>query len=226
MKSDTQEGYKKSETLKNMYEVIPGVLEHDWHAIEKRLSTISTFAKSAHIDFIDGTFADNKTYLDPAPFKRYASKLLLEAHLMVVNPIQYVDPLAKAGFRRFIGHVERMPSQGDFIDRAKKHGEAGLALDGPTSINSLHLGLDYLDCLLIFTANHVGESGQTFDPQRLDRVQELRTQTSIPIEVDGGINDKTIFEAKKAGATRFVSTGFISFSKDPSAAYNNLVSRI
>lgn len=209
-----------------MYEVVPGVLESDWHSIEKRLSTIATFAKSAHIDFIDGTFASHKTYLDPSPFRRYSSKLFLEAHLMVANPIEYIDPLAKAGFQRFIGHIERMPSQGDFVERARKFGEAGLALDGPTGLDNIHLGLSYLDCILIFTAEHVGTSGQEFNPERLEKVKELRNQTSIPIEVDGGINDKTIFEARKAGATRFVSTGFISFSKNPSSAYETLVSRI
>jgi ribulose-phosphate 3-epimerase len=209
-----------------MYEVVPGVLEKDWHAIEKRLSTISQFANSAHIDFIDGKFADNKTYLDPAPFKRYSSKLDLEAHLMVVNPIQYIQPLAKAGFKRFIGHIERMPSQGDFVSLAKKYGEVGLALDGPTPLDQLHIHIGELDNILIFTASHVGESGQTFDLARLDRVKELRKQSDISIEVDGGINDKTIYEAKRAGANRFVSTGYISFSKDPKSSYQNLVARI
>lgn len=208
-----------------MYEVIPGVLEKDWHAIEKRLSTISRFANSAHIDFIDAGFG-NQTYLESFPFKRYSSKLHLEAHLMVINTIEYIEPLAKVGFRRFLGHIERMPSQSDFVKRAKYHGEAGLALDGPTSLDQIRIPINDLDCILIFTAEHVGQSGQLFNPQRLERVKEIRQQYKIPIEVDGGINDKTILEAKKAGATRFVSTGFISFSKDPSSSYLDLCDRI
>lgn len=194
-------------------ELIPGVLEKDWHSIEKRLSTISTFSKFAHIDFIDGKFTENRTYLDPSPFKRYSTKLFLEAHLMVVNPQEYIVPLARAGFKRFIGHIERMPSQSDFVKEAKMWGEAGLALDGPTDLDKLHIQPDELDCVLIFTADHVGSSGQEFDSSRLEKIKKLREQFDISIEVDGGINKDTILKAKNAGATRFVSTGFLFHQK-------------
>ncbi len=207
-------------------EIIPGVLERDWHTIEKRLSTISTFSKFAHIDFIDGKFTDAKTYLDPAPFKRYSKKLFLEAHLMVVNPQEYIEPLARAGFKRFIGHVERMPSQSDFVKHARKWGEVGLALDGPTDLDNLHIQPNELDCILIFTADHVGSSGQEFDSSRLEKIKKLREQFNISIEVDGGINKDTILKAKNAGATRFVSTGFLFSSKDPAFQYKTLLSRI
>jgi len=207
-------------------EIIPGVLEKDWHIIEKRLSTISTFSKIAHIDFIDGKFTDTKTYLDPAPFKRYSKKLFLEAHLMVVNPQEYIEPLARAGFKRFIGHIERMPSQSDFVKNAKKWGEVGLALDGPTDLDNLHIQPNELDCILIFTAGHVGSSGQEFDFSRLEKIKKLREQFNISIEVDGGINKDTILKAKNAGATRFVSTGFLFSSKDPAFQYKTLLSRI
>ena len=207
-------------------ELIPGVLEKDWHSIEKRLSTISTFSKFAHIDFIDGKFTENKTYLDPSPFKRYSTKLFLEAHLMVVNPQEYIVPLARAGFKRFIGHIERMPSQSDFVKEAKMWGEAGLALDGPTDLDKLHIQPDELDCVLIFTADHVGSSVQEFDSSRLEKIKNLREQFDISIEVDGGINKDTILKAKNAGATRFVSTGFLFSSKDPAFQYRTLLSRI
>lgn len=207
-------------------EIIPGVLEKDWRSIEKRLSTISTFSKFAHIDFIDGKFTENKTYLDPAPFKRYSKKLFLEAHLMVVNPQEYIEPLARAGFKRFIGHVERMPSQSDFVKHARKWGEVGLALDGPTDLDNLHIQPNELDCILIFTADHVGSSGQEFDFSRLEKIKKLREQFNISIEVDGGINKDTILKAKNAGATRFVSTGFLFSSKDPAFQYKTLLSRI
>ncbi|OGH18373.1 MAG: hypothetical protein A2868_02180 [Candidatus Levybacteria bacterium RIFCSPHIGHO2_01_FULL_40_15b] len=203
-------------------QIIPGILEKDWQSIESKLEQIKTFTNTAHIDIIDGKFVNNKTFLDPEPFKKYAAELFLELHMMVVDPIELVEQWAAAGFKRFLGHVEHMTSQKEFVEQVKQYGAVGLALDGPTHVSQIKIPFEQLDTILIYTSNRVGFSGPPMMDDQLDKVRHLRSLTNIPIEVDGGINDKTIIRAKDAGATRFVSTSFLWNSENPSEQYNKL----
>ena len=115
-----------------------------------------------------------------------------------------------------------MSSQKEFVEEAKKYGEAGLALDGPTHISQIKVPFEQLDSILVYASNKVGFSGQPIMEDRLDKVRHLRRLTNIPIEVDGGINNKTIIRSKDAGATRFVSTSFIWHSENPSEQFKKL----
>lgn len=198
-----------------MNQIIPGILEKDWNSIETKLNQILTFTNVAHIDIIDGKFVDNKTFLDPTPFKNYADRIFLEVHMMVEEPAEYIGAFAGAGFRRFIGHVEKMSDQQEFVDLAKKFGEVALALDGPTHIQHIKIPFEDLNSILIYTSHKVGFSGPPLMDDRLDKVRHLKKLTNIPIEVDGGINDRTIVRAHAAGASRFVATSFIWNSEKP-----------
>ncbi len=204
-----------------MFEVIPGILEKEWVEIQRKIELVKNFAKTIHIDIIDGKLAPNITFLDPKPFSKYSnpstgSGLFFEAHLMVENPIEYLKPFADAGFRRFLGHVEKMSDQAEFVAQAQLLGEVGLAIDGPTSLDVIGVPYRDLDCILVMTIK-AGGSGQAFVPEYLEKVRTLRQAQGqfLQIEVDGGINDKTISQAKNARANRFVSTSFL-FKKDSS----------
>lgn len=207
-------------------QIIPGILEQDWPAIESKLKQIITFANTVHVDIIDGKFVNNKTFLDPAPFKKYSNELLLELHMMVQEPINLLQEWGKAGFKRFLGHVDHMSSQKDFVSQAKKFGEAGLALDGPTHISAIKVPFEELDAILIYTSNQVGFSGPPMMEERLYKIRHLRKLTNIPIEADGGVNNQTIIRAKEAGASRFVATSNIWNSENPQEQYNKLRSLI
>lgn len=203
-----------------MLEVIPGILEKDWEGVEEKIRLLSPFAKILHIDIIDGKFAPNTTFLDPSPFARYASDFLLELHMMVDNPVDYIDEWVEVGFRRMLGHIEGMEDIEEFKSRCKELGvEAGLVIDGPTAVDEV---LDYiddsLDAILVMTIK-AGFSGQAFLPEHLEKVKALRSQTSLPIEVDGGVSIETIKLAKEAGATRFACTSAIFGQPDPHKAY-------
>lgn len=209
-------------------EIIPGILEKEWSAIERKIELVKPFAQVIHIDILDGKFAENKTFLDPAPFKKYSSDILFELHMMVDDPIQYLQLYADAGFKRFLGHVEHMRDISEFVAKAQLLGEVGLAIDGPTSLEDAHVPYEDLDCLLFMTIQ-AGFSGQTFTKKHLEKVKKARTGgykndelKVFPIEVDGGINDKTIVLAKKAGATRFISTSFLFGGDDPKTQYEIL----
>ncbi|MGH7246364.1 MAG: hypothetical protein ACREGI_05545 [Candidatus Levyibacteriota bacterium] len=204
------------------HEVIPGILEKEWDVIEKKITLLKPFAKSIHIDLLDGKFAPNTTWLDPQAFTPFAKDFLLELHMMVENPLEYLKPFADAGFKRFIGQVEHMEDMEEFIAQGQLLGEVGLAIDSPTNPEVITVPLDDLDVVFVMTVK-AGFSNQSFLPEMLKKVSYFREKSqSIPIEVDGGINDQTILAAKQAGATRFVSTGFLFNSDDPKAQYEKL----
>lgn len=204
-----------------MYEVIPGILEKDWSKIEKKIELVRPFAKTIHIDIIDGKFAPNTTFLDPKPFERYSKEIFFELHLMVEEPIDYLKPWAEAGFRRFLGHVEKMSNQAEFVAQGQMLGEVGLALDGPTPVDAINVPLDDLDAILVMTIK-AGLSGQEFMSEHLEKVKMFHKKTWVPIGVDGGINDKTISESSESGATRFATTSFLFKNKNPQDQYNTL----
>lgn len=204
-----------------MNRVIPAILEKDWQAIERKIEIVKNFSNTVHIDFIDGIFSQNKTFMDFAPFVKYSKELNFEAHLMTDNPIQYIEGLASAGFRKFLGHVEKMPDIDDFIAQGQILGEVGLAIDGPSAIESLNINFEDLDAVLVMGIN-AGFSGQEFLTATLDKIKKLREKTIIPIEVDGGINEQTIVAAKIAGANRFAITSYLFNNPDPKAAFEKL----
>ncbi len=204
------------------HEVIPGILEKEWIEIEKKLESAKTFAKSVHIDILDGKFAENSTFIDPKPFAKYAKDLFLEVHMMVDNPVQYVKPFAEAGFQRFIGHVEKMPDTNEFIAFAQLYGEVGLGVDGPSDLKVLDgVNFDDIDSVTVMMIK-AGFSGQAFMEEYLEKIKKLRAKTQIPIEVDGGIKDTTILFAKNAGANRFVATSYVWSNADPRVSFENL----
>lgn len=201
-----------------MFEITPspGTENKDFSEIEKKILAIKSFARTIHIDVIDGKFADNTTFSDPAPFAKYSKDVLLEVHLMVEDPIKYLKPFAASGFQRFIGQIEKMKDQAEFVAEAQLLGGVGLAIDKQTPVEAIKVSYEDLDTVLVMTIQ-AGFSGQKFEEGLLGKVRQLAQLTTIPIEVDGGINDKTIKLAKAAGASRFVATSFL-FGTDKSPA--------
>jgi ribulose-phosphate 3-epimerase len=205
-----------------MSAIIPGILEQEWSAIEKKLELIRPFAQEVHIDLIDGVMAENRSFMDPEPFRRYAEDFTLEVHLMVDDPLQYVEPFAAAGFTRFIGHVELMPNQVEFVAEAEQYGVACLALDARTPMSEVHVPYADLDMLLIMTVN-AGFSGQLLLPQSLEKVKHaVRKHPELLIGVDGGITWDSLMSAYAAGARRFVATSAIFAEPDPHRSYEQL----
>ena len=204
-----------------MHKVIPGILEKDWLEIEKKIEIAKEFTNTIHIDIIDGIFADNITFMDPKPFSKYSKDFNLEVHLMVDNPLQYLEGFANAGFKRFIGHIEKMENLEEFVAKGQMLGEVGLALDIQTPVDSINVSFDDLDLILLMGVK-AGKSGQEFVPDVLAKIASIREKNSIPIEVDGGINDKTIIDIKNAGADEFVVTSALFSNQNPKVAYETL----
>jgi len=210
-----------------MCNIIPGILEKDWESIETKINQVKDFSKVIHIDIIDGKFAENQTFLDPKPFAKYTKDYLFELHMMVEEPVNYLKPFADAGFKRFLGHVEKMSDQAEFVAEGQILGEVGLAIDGPTSVDAIKVSLEDIDVILIMTIK-AGFSGQEFIEEHLRKIEMLKKRfieenvLRIPVlEVDGGINERTISSARDKGALRFVSTSYV-FRDSPYEQFKKL----
>lgn len=195
-----------------------------FHRLEKFLPAGST----VHLDVCDAQFTANRTWGDPATWKSLVSHLKvkdlqLEAHLMVQNPEEVVEPWLRAGARRVIVHVEAM-TDGASIRRACEGYEAQpmLALNPETSVERLK---SYLRVWTAFQtlAVHPGLAGQRFLPIVLEKIKFIRAASPHAIiEVDGGINLEMAMLVKAHGADTIISASYVLESPDPSAAFREL----
>lgn len=192
-----------------MVEIIPGVLEKEWDMLEERLRLVVDLVDWVQIDIADNTLVPNTTFLDFSKFAPYAKRISLEAHLMVSQPEKYIKSLTDAGFKRLIAHVEAHDPR-LFFDQVKyEHVETGIAIDGPTEFEAIEPFLEEADSVLVMTYE-AGFSGQKFQPEQMEKIKSIHSYLpDLPIEVDGGITDKTARLVKEAGATRLVSTSFL-----------------
>lgn len=202
--------------------IIPTILEKSWEEIEAKFEIYKNFASVVHVDFIDGKFAPEKTFLDPQPFSKYSKYFKLEAHLMVDEPAFYLEKLSQAGFKTFLGHVERMNDQVQFVTRGQELGAVGLALDIETSIEEIKVSLEDLDQILLMGII-AGASGRPFDQRVIPKIKSLSDKDLINIEIDGGMNDQTLPLVKNAGASMFCVNSFL-FKGDPEKQFRLLQS--
>lgn len=194
-------------------DIIPGILEKEWPVIEERLNLVKGLVHAVQIDVEDNTFVPNETILTFDQFVPWAKEFSLEAHLMVAQPEKFIKPLADAGFKRLIAHVEANDPR-LFLEQAEyEHVEVGMAIDGATELEQIEPFLEEIDMVLVMTIE-AGFSGQPFMVETVEKIKTIHENfPDLPIEVDGGINDQTAKIVKDAGATRLVSTSFLY--KDP-----------
>jgi ribulose-phosphate 3-epimerase len=172
-----------------------------------------------HVDVMDGHFVPTIT-VGPLFVEacRRATKLPLDVHLMITNPLEHFDEFVKAGASGLTVHVETCPDLPQIIEKIKSYGcRAGVTLNPLTPVSTLDAVLPMVDLVLVMSVNP-GYSGQAFMPEMIDKVREIRNrldvlQSKAYLEVDGGITTKTLPLMYNAGANVFV-TGNSAF-KNP-----------
>ena len=205
-----------------MVEVIPAILEKEFSEIEKKIRLVEKFVSWVQIDIADGELVGNTVMVTPEWFGRLKTSVQLELHMMVKDPLRYVERFAANGFRRFYAHVE-----GDYLDEyiAKCYQlgvEVGLAIDGPTEFEKIHGFLDNIDCVLVM-AIEAGESGRPFREDTSEKIKQIREiDFEIPIAVDGAMNDVNGRKVVAVGANRIVSNSYIFSSTNVEGAINKL----
>lgn len=205
-----------------MAEIIPAILENNFTEIERKIRLVEKSVDWVQIDIADSTLVPNSTFLDTTPFELLKTRLNLELHLMVSNPVQYLEPFFKAGFKRFYAHVEADYIEDYLVGCLKLGVEAGLAIDGPTPYEKIHKYLSDLDGVLVM-AIEAGESGRPFREDTIAKISRIReADLEIPIAVDGAMNDINAAKVIAAGATRINSNSYIFSGENVQERINTL----
>ncbi|GER46791.1 ribulose-phosphate 3-epimerase [Striga asiatica] len=145
----------------------------------------------------------------------------LDCHLMVTNPIDYVEPLGKAGASGFTFHVEASKDNWrELVQQIKSNGmKPGVSLKPGTPIEEVYPLIEDknpVEMVLVMTVEP-GFRGQKFMPEMMDKVRTLRKKyPSLDIEVDGGLGPSTIDMAADAGANCIVAGNSVFGAPDPS----------
>ena len=160
---------------------------------------------SIHLDVMDGHFVGNISFGAPVVAAlRTHSSLPFHAHLMIDHPLRYAADFVSAGSDLIAFHVEAADDPDAVIEAI--HGadrQAGLALNPETPAESVFRYLERIDLVLVMNV-HPGGGGQTFLAEVLPKIEALSAEASrrgltVPIAVDGGVNERTIGSAYRAG---------------------------
>ncbi len=210
--------------------IAPSILSADLLQLEKQVRAVAeNGADFIHVDVMDGHFVPNLTF-GPGmvrALKRITS-LPLDVHLMISNPDQYIETYARAGADILTVHQEACTHLHRTLQTIRHAGmQAGVSLNPATSLTTVENILDDLDLLLIMTVNP-GFGGQKFIPQGLKKIAAARQMMDasghddILLEVDGGVDTKTVSAIVQNGADVLVSGSAIFGQADIVAAMKGL----
>lgn len=186
-------------------EIIPAILTNNPQELKELINLAEGHVDRIQIDIIDGKFAQNKTII-PEALQYIETNLKLDFHLMVEEPVNWVEKCAHVGADRIFGQVEKMTNQDEFVQKVVGTGTSvGLAIDFDTDVSALNnrLLLD-IDAVLIMSVK-AGFGGQDFNPSVLSKVKALsalKKEDASPFQicVDGGITLSSIKSLIDAGA--------------------------
>lgn len=205
--------------------ISPSLLAADFARLGEELKEIEAAgADMLHLDVMDGVFVPNISFGMPVIASlRKVSRLFFDVHIMIVDPIRYIDSLAKAGADGITFHVEAAEDVGAVIERIKSHDlKAGLTLRPGTPVEEVLPWLPRLDLLLVMTVEP-GFGGQSFMAGMMDKVSAVRREArrlgreDLLIQVDGGVDRDTAAACGRAGANCLVA-GSAIFGKADYAA--------
>jgi len=183
-----------------------------------------------HLDVMDGHFVPNLTFGAPVVAAlRPLTDLFFDVHLMTLRPQRFLDSFLRAGADMVTMHIEaieegELPRALAAIRGADR--QAALSLKPGTPAESVFPWLEQLDMVLVMTVEP-GFGGQAFMADMLPKIEALRGEIArrgldVKIEVDGGIGEKTIAAAARAGASVFVAGSAVFSARDMAEAVAGL----
>ena len=194
------------------YVLSPSILAADFKVLGQEMKkTEENGAAYIHFDVMDGMFVPSISFGMPVLASIHdATEQFMDAHLMVQEPIRYVEAFQKAGADYVTVHLEACEDVKTTLDKIHACGmKAGLAVNPETDVKELVPYLEDVEMILIMSV-HPGFGGQKFIPESLDKIREVRAMLNeknleTDIQVDGGIYVENVREVLDAGANVIVA---------------------
>jgi len=211
--------------------VLPSLLLCDFGNLEREVRDLEAAGvRGYHLDVMDGHFVPNMSYgLPIVEAMRRLTDLPLDVHLMISDPGKYVRQFAEAGADVLTIHAEAVEEPRPVLEEIRELGVgAGLAINPPTSVEEIEDALPLCNLVLVMSVMP-GFGGQAFDDVALAKLRTLRSMLSdkgmpddVLLEVDGGVNEKTISACGEAGAQLLVAGSAIFGKPDYAVAMAKL----
>lgn len=193
--------------------ISPSILSADFNILGQQLQEIEeSGAKYLHIDVMDGMFVPSISFGMPVIASiRKNSNLFFDVHLMIVEPLRYIEAFARAGADMITFHLEAAQGHVDeTIDKIRSFGcKVGISIKPKTPVSELEPYMEKVDMILIMTVEP-GFGGQKYIDASTEKIRRMRQLLeerglSLDIEVDGGIYADNVSVVKEAGANVIVA---------------------
>lgn len=203
----------------------PSILAADVMRLGEQINSVQeSGAKYLHIDVMDGVFVPSLSYgVCVVESIRKSCDMVLDVHLMIVNPERFVEAFARAGADIITVHLEACSNLKETLRLIHSFGcKAGLSIKPTTPVKAVEAYLDQVDLLLIMSVEP-GFGGQKFFPESTQRLREAagliaEKGLQVELEVDGGITMENVGEVLKAGANVIVAGSAVFRNPGPNAA--------
>ena len=207
-----------------MLKLSPSLLSADFSQLNRDINIVAQAgAQCIHLDVMDGVFVPNITFGAPViKALRKVSDIVFDVHLMIIDPIKYIDDFCKAGADIITFHVESISDPAKTIEKIKMNNvKAGIVIKPHTTVKAIEKYLDMVDMVLVMSVEP-GFGGQKFMPHTLDKVKELAgikkdKNLNFEIEIDGGIGINNVREVIEAGVEVVVAGSAVFGAEDITA---------
>ena len=206
---------------KNIW-TVPAILTDDPIALGKMVLQAENFTNYVQFDIMDGQFVPSRS-VSCQQITALQTKLIWEAHLMVLHPEEYLEDFQRAGARKIVFHYEASASPLEVIQQVKKLGlQAGLAINPRTSTTAITPLIKELDSVLFMSVNP-GFYGAAFIPEVLDKIVAFRkAHPGMELGIDGGIKEDNIAQIAGTGVDVIYIGSAIFMQPQPAESYRRL----
>ena len=209
-----------------MVDIIPAINADNFEEIKEKIKLVEPYAKWAHLDVADGTFAKNTVWHNAGDLRELDTPLLIEVHLMINDVEKRVVDWFLPNIKRIIFHLEAVKDADFVFAKCREAGkEAGLAINPETSWTRLYPYFGKADMFQILGVRP-GLAGQKFNEEVLHKIEKVRKNCpSCIIESDGGMNEETALKAVRAGANLIAAASAI-FNNNIEESFRKLKSAV